>query len=364
MNKNESDKYYIQETFKLALKGKYTAHPNPMVGAIIVKNGKVIGKGFHLSPGSPHAEQVAIKNAGSFVANSTLYVNLEPCCHYGRTPPCSDLIINKKIKRVVISSPDPNPLVNGNSIRQLKKAGIDVKVGVLKDQAIKLNDGFFNKFLLKRPIVICKSGMSLDGKVSLGNGISKWITSRESRKDVQIERALSSLVFSSSKTVIMDNPNFNIRDPLLLKKIIKQPSLGIVDTTLKIPLQNNIFKDLNRKIYLFTSIKNTTKNYKKNVIIVYIKSERGQMNITKCMNYLATQDINTVLVEAGPTLTKSFLKKMLVDELILYIAPKIIGHTGNSFSGITHIKKLSKKINYRISDMIQIGNNIKVRLQK
>ena len=364
MNKEKFDEYYIRETFKLALNGKFTAHPNPMVGAVVVKNNKIIGKGFHLKPGSPHAEQVAIKNAGISALNSTLYINLEPCCHYGRTPPCSDLIINKKIKRVVISSLDPNPLVNGKSVKQLRSAGIEVKIGILKDEAIKLNNGFFKKFVLKRPIIICKTGISLDGKISLNNGVSKWITSIDSRKDVQMERAVSSLIFSSSKTVIMDNPNFNVRNPELLKKIIKQPCLGIVDRALKIPLENKIFKNISRKIYLFTSVKNTAKKYKKNVTIVYIKAEKGKMNIAKCMSYLATQDINSVFIEAGPTLIESFLKKSLIDEMILYIAPKIIGHTGKSFSGVTYIKELSKKINYKISDMIAIGNNLKVRLEK
>ena len=364
MNKEETDKYYIRETFKLALNGKYTVHPNPMVGAVIVKNGKIIGKGYHLKPGSPHAEQEAINDAGKSAHNSTLYINLEPCCHYGRTPPCSDLIISNKIKRVVVSSLDPNPIVNGKSIEQLKRSGIEVKTGVLEDDAIKLNQGFFNKFLLNRPAVICKSGISLDGKISLSNGVSKWITSEESRQDVQMERSITSLIFTSSKTVILDNPSLNVRDPLLLKKILKQPDLAIVDTRLKIPMKSKIFNNSSRKIYLFTSIKNTAKKYKKNVIIVYMETIDKKINISKCMKYLAKQDINYIFIEAGPTLIKSFLKKSLIDEMILYIAPKIIGSTGRTFSGVTHIKNLSKKIKFRISDMIPIGNNIKVRLEK
>ena len=364
MNKEDIDKYYIEETFKLALNGKFTAHPNPMVGAIVVKNGKILGKGYHFKPGFPHAEQEAIKNAGKSVQNSTLYINLEPCCHFGRTPPCSNLIIDSKIKRVVISCLDPNPLVNGKSVRQLKKFGIEVKIGVLKNKAMRLNKGFFSKFLLKRPNIICKSGISLDGKVSLGNGLSKWITSEESRLDVQKERALSSLIFSSSSTVMIDNPRLSVRDPSLLKKILKQPDLGIVDRTLKIPLNNKIFKESFRKIYLFTSVKKTTKKYKKNVTIVYMETRKGRVDIMKCMSFLAKQDINNIFVEAGPTLMESFFKKSLADELILYISPKIIGNTGRSFSGVTYIKKLSEKIKFKISDMISIGNNLKVRLEK
>ncbi|MFL2559640.1 MAG: bifunctional diaminohydroxyphosphoribosylaminopyrimidine deaminase/5-amino-6-(5-phosphoribosylamino)uracil reductase RibD [Gammaproteobacteria bacterium] len=155
---------------ELAKKGNYTTHPNPRVGALVVKNNTIIGKGYHKNPGSSHAEQIAIKNAGSNCKGSTLYVNLEPCCHFGKTPPCLDLIIRSKIKRVVISSIDPNPLVNGKSITQLKHAGIEVKIGICNNDAIEINKGFYSKFLNKKPFVVVKSGISLDGKIALHNG--------------------------------------------------------------------------------------------------------------------------------------------------------------------------------------------------
>ena len=364
MIKEEVDKFYIRKTFDLALKGKFTVHPNPMVGAIIVKNKKIISRGFHKNPGSPHAEQVAIRKAGNNVKNATLYVNLEPCCHYGRTPPCLDLIIQKKISRVVISSIDPNPLVNGFSIKQLRKAGIEVKINVLRNEAVHLNKKFFSKYINKRPFITAKSGISLDGKISLSNGISQWITSNDSRKDVQKERATSSLILTSSNTILADNPKMSVRDKLLKQKILKQPDVAILDSNLRIPLSHNIFSDENRIIYLFTNKKNTKKKYKSNVYIISNMADNDKIDIKKCIKYLASQDINNIFIESGPKLIESFLKLKLIDELLLYIAPIIIGHTGKNFSGVSYITKLSKKIKFTINDMISIGNDLKVRMVK
>lgn len=362
--KNDIDIDYIRQTFILALKGKFTAHPNPMVGAIIVKNNKIISKGYHRHPGSAHAEQIAIKKAGSQAKKSTLYINLEPCCHYGRTPPCLDLIIQSKISRVVISSIDPNPLVNGFSIKKLRKAGIEVKINVLKKEALDLNKNFFSKFINNRPFITAKSGISLDGKISLSNGVSKWITSNASRIDVHKERAASSLILTSSNTVIADNPKLSVRGKALESKICKQPDIAVLDSKLRIPLSSNIFSDKSRKIYLFTNRKSSRKKYRSNVVIVSNVTTNGKIDIKKCINYLASQDINNIFIESGPRLIESFLKLKLIDELLLYIAPKIIGYTGKNFSGVTYINKLSKKIKFSINDMIPIGNDLKIRMVK
>ena len=180
MTDKETDKYFMQKVIKLAKNGQYTVHPNPMVGAIVVKNNKIISSGYHRKPGGAHAEQEAIKKAGSNAKNSTLYINLEPCCHYGRTPPCSDLIIQSKIRRVVVSCLDPNPLVNGKSIKQLRRSGVIVNTGTLRKEAKELNKGFFSKFINRRPYITAKFGMSIDGKISLeskkGVGTKFYIT--------------------------------------------------------------------------------------------------------------------------------------------------------------------------------------------
>ena len=366
-NKAALDIYYIKKTFELAKKGSYTTHPNPRVGALVVKNNTIIGKGYHKNPGSSHAEQIAIKNAGSNCKGSTLYVNLEPCCHFGKTPPCLDLIIKSKIKRVVISSIDPNPLVNGRSIKQLKHAGIEVKIGICNDDAIKINKGFYSKFLNKKPFVIVKSGISLDGKIALHNGESKWITSSLSRSDVQKERALSSMILTTSETILADNPRLTVREAGLKKKIFKQPDLALLDSNLRISPKSKIFSDSSRKIYLFTSKKSKGKltvSFKSNVQVISLPYRNQKLDITKCFEILANQGVNNIFVESGSTLISSLFKHSLVDELLLYISPKILGNTSTNFSGIDYIQKLSKKIKLKISDMIPIGNNLKVRLSK
>ena len=364
MNNKDIDKFYMNEVLKLACKGKYTVQPNPMVGAIIVKNNKIISSGYHKKPGGPHAEQEAIRKAGKRANNSTLYINLEPCCHYGRTPPCSDLIIQSKIKRVVISCLDPNPLVNGKSIKQLRKSGIIVKTGILKLESMSLNKGFFSKFINKRPHITAKFGVSIDGKIALHNGESKWISSAESRDDVHKERALNSVIFTSAETILKDNPQMTVRNNLLLKKIIKQPDVAIIDRNLKIPTSSKIFKDKSRLIYLFTSRNRSSNKYRSNVVLVKISSKNNRLNIKECINYLAQQDINSIFLESGSRLMSSFLKDKLIDEILLYIAPKILGSSSISFSGVTDIKNLSDKMSFSISDMIIINRDLKVKLER
>ena len=364
MNDIDIDKNYIARCLLLASKGRFSADPNPMVGAIIVKNNKIVGKGYHKRPGSPHAEQMAIKQAGKQAVKSTLYINLEPCCHHGKTPPCSDLIIKNKISRVVISSIDPNPLVNTRSIKQLRKAGIQVNVGILKDEALNLNKGFFTRFTKKRPYITAKFGMSLDGKISLANGVSKWITSKESRRDVHLERAMTSIILTSSKTIISDNSRFTIRDKDIISRIDKQPDLAILDSSLEIPLNHKVFIPTNRMIYLFTLKENIRKKYKKNVKVIKVSKKDNQISLSACIKYLGKNNFNNVFVEAGSSITSTMLKLNLIDELLLYISPKIIGESGKSFSGVSYINKLSRKIKYRINDIIRLEKDIKVRLIK
>ena len=362
ISKKEKDIFYIKKVIELARKGQYTAHPNPMVGAIIVKNDKIIGQGYHKKIGTPHAEQIAIKQAGKKVKNSTLYVNLEPCCHFGRTPPCSNIIIESKIKRVVICERDPNPIINGKSIKQLKKANIIVDVGLYSNKALQLNKGFYNRFNFKLPYVTAKIGMSLDGKTSLSNGDSKWITSHKSRTDVQHERALSSLILSTSNTIIKDNPLLNVREKSLQKKIIDQPSLAIIDSNLRIPLNSKVFSNYKRRVIVFTAKKRIYKKYKSNVEIITVTSTKDGLNIKNCLKHLALRNYNNIFIESGPKLISTLLKKNLINELILYIAPTILGDKSNSFSNIDSIKTLSKKIKFNFNDMIHIGSDIKLKL--
>tara|TARA_Y100000590_G_scaffold242765_1_gene272848 strand:+ start:3619 stop:4728 length:1110 start_codon:yes stop_codon:yes gene_type:complete len=363
----EKDVYFMRKALDCANNGLYSTHPNPRVGAVIVKNNKILGTGYHRHTGSDHAEYMAIKKSKNDCANSTLYVTLEPCCHYGKTPPCTNFIIENKIKRVVISSIDPNPLVSGKSVRLLRKHGIKVNIGVLKNESHEINKGFFSRFQNNRPYISAKSGISLDGKIALHNNQSKWITSNLSRENVQIERALSSAILTTSNTILSDNPKLTVRDSSLLRKIKQQPTLVILDSQLRVDEKMNVFKDLERNIIIFTA-KNINQikqsKYKNNVKVITVPSNKGFLDLNQVMEALSNEEINELLVESGSTLTGNLIKESLLDELILYISPKILGHSSKTFSGINSIKKLSQKINFKINDIIEISHDLKLRLSR
>ncbi len=357
----DKDLQYLRKALMLAKKGVYSVNPNPAVGAVVVKNKKIIGMGYHKSPGSEHAEQIALKKAGRNTIGATLYVNLEPCCHYGKTPPCLDLILEKKIKRVVICQKDPNPLVNGKSIRLLKKNGIDVKLGLLESEAISLNKKFNHYHLTNMPYIVAKTGMSLDGKIADHRWNSKWITSSASRDDVQKERAMSSSILSTSSTIIKDDPRLNIRKKEYLTKLKIQPPLLILDNKLKVPLTSKVFRDTLRQIYIFTSI-STRKKYKSNVTIVKTPNKNKKLDLEFIIKYVASQNINNIFVESGPKLLSSLITDNLIDEFLFYIAPKLLGNNSKSFNSITYINKLSQKLDYHINYTEQINNDLKMSL--
>ena len=360
MNK-DIDKYYLDMTLKLAQKGEFTVYPNPKVGAIIVKDNKIVGSGYHKSSGSSHAEAIAIEKAGSKSKNSTLYVNLEPCSHFGKTPPCVDLIIKHQIKRVVIANYDPNPLVNKKSINKLRRAGISVSMGILKEKAILLNKEFYHMHQSKMPHVTVKVGLSLDGKIALSNGFSKWITSAESRQDVQSERAKSSVILSTSKTILNDNPSLNVRETHYLRQLRKQPDLAVIDNSLCLNKNLHIFNDSKRKILIFTH-SNEKRKYRNNVEVIRLSKNHNY--IQKVFNLLLERGHYKVFVESGSTLISHLLRKQLINELLLYVSPKLLGHLSNSFSGIHNITKLNDKINFKVHDILPIKNDLKIRLVK
>ena len=363
----EKDIYFMQKALNYAHKGLYSAHPNPRVGAVLVKENKILGTGYHRHTGSDHAEYIAIKKSKNNCVGSTLYVTLEPCCHYGKTPPCSDIIIQNKIKRVVISSIDPNPLVSGKSVSLLRKHGVVVEIGLLENESINMNKGFFSRFQKNRPYIIAKSGISLDGKVALHNNESQWITSSQSRDNVQMERALSSAILTTSNTILADNPKLTVRNSNLLKRIKCQPLLVVLDSDLRLSNKMHIFKDPNRHIIIFTKKKISHAlrlKYKDNVEIIQVAAKGKYINLNEIMKILSKKEINELLVESGPTLTGNLIRESLLDELILYISPKILGHTSKAFTNIHNIKKLSQKINFKINDIIKINHDLKLHLSK
>ena len=314
----------MELAIELAKKGEGKVNPNPMVGALIVKDGTIIGEGYHEKYGEGHAEVNAFKSLKEDPSGATMYVTLEPCSHYGKTPPCVDKIIQSKIKRVVIGMIDPNPLVSGNGVDKLKRAGIEVKVGVLEDKCKKLNEIFIKYILTKNPFVVLKTAMSLDGKIATRTGESKWITSEKSRLEVHNLRNKLSAIMVGVNTVIKDNPELTCRiengnDPIRI----------IVDSTLKIPMDSKVLQNKDNKTIIVTTkranINSMQELLKKNIQVIIIEEKNGQVDLSALIKKLGELGIDSILLEGGSTLNYSALEENIVDKVMVYIAPKIIG---------------------------------------
>lgn len=318
---------YMQRALELAKKGIGYTHPNPLVGALIVKNKKIIGEGYHKVYGDSHAEINAFNNAAEDVTGATMYVTLEPCSHYGKTPPCAYAIVEKGIKKVVIAMKDPNPLVSGKGIEILKNNGIEVITGVLEKEAKKLNEIFIKYITTKHPFCILKTAMTLDGKIATNIGDSKWISNESSRKLVHKLRHQVSGIMVGIGTVLADDPFLTTR----LKKINGiNPTRIIVDTYGRIPLNANVLKDCEKaKTILATTKLSEAKKLKEiekrgaKIIITPLKDRK--VDLTFLMEALGKQKIDSILLEGGATLNYSALKENIVDKLISFIAPKMVG---------------------------------------
>lgn len=315
-----SDEFFLKQTFKLAKKGLSWTNPNPLVGAVIVKNGRIIGKGFHHKTGLPHAEIEALNSAVENPEGATLYVNLEPCNYFGKTPPCVPVIIRSKIKRVVCSTKDPNPKVFGQGLAKLQKAGIEISVGILENEARELNEAFFTFHEKKRPFVAIKFATSLDGKMATGTGDSKWITSGKARKYARALRGQYQAVVVGINTVLTDNPHLGIRI-----KGKKNPVRIILDPKLQIPLNAQVLRDSN---VIIATTKKANKFKKENLkkmgfIILSFNSE--YIKIPELLSTLKEKEIISILVEGGGETLGSFVDSRIIDKVYAFHAPTIIG---------------------------------------
>lgn len=321
MDKHEQ---YMKRAFELAKQGWGRTNPNPLVGAIIVKNGEVIAEGFHANIGGAHAEVNAIKNAKCDVSGGTIYVSLEPCSHFGRTPPCTQAIINAGIKEVVIAMEDPNPKCNGNGINILREAGISVIENVLEDEAKKINEIFIKYITRKKPFVIMKSAMTLDGKIATSTGNSKWVTGESARNHVHRIRDRVSAIMVGINTVLADDPMLTTRrDGENDKDAIKI----IVDSTGKLPTGSRLLTT-GKTILATTSKIDQSKEkqlLEKGVTILKCDGEYENVNLNILMDKLYELEIDSVLIEGGGTLNWSALKSGIVDKVMCYIAPKLVG---------------------------------------
>jgi len=316
---SQQDLCFLKKTFSLARRAEGFTSPNPLVGALFVKNGKILSYGYHHKAGKPHAEIEAIKAAKKSLSGSTLYINLEPCCHFGRTGPCVDEIIKKGIKRAVIATADPNPRVNGKSIKKLRRSGIEVEVGLCKKGAQEINEVFFKNIREKKPFVVAKVAQSLDGKIATGKGISQWITSGSSRKFSKRLRDKYDCILIGSNTLIKDNPG--------LEGLKRSPFKAVISPRLNIPLDSSLLKKNPYKLIIFTSDKSKLKRKKipLKVKVFFLKEEKGWLPIEKILKILYSLGIMSVFIEGGSQTLGRFFIKREVDKVFFFIAPKIIG---------------------------------------
>jgi|TARA_B110000902_G_scaffold165712_1_gene189198 diaminohydroxyphosphoribosylaminopyrimidine deaminase/5-amino-6-(5-phosphoribosylamino)uracil reductase len=342
----------------LAERGVFTTAPNPRVGCVIVKNEVIIAEGWHHRAGEAHAEVNALLQLNQREANGAdCYITLEPCSHDGRTPPCCDAIIKAGIKRVIIAMKDPNPMVAGRGIEKLKQVGIVVVLGVLEEQAEKLNQGFCQRMRMGRPYIRSKLAMSVDGKTAMASGESQWITSQDARQDVQKLRAQSSVILTGIGTVLNDDPSLSVRpgDWYPQGELVRQPLRVVIDSNLRIPLNAKILNS--EAETLVVSIKPSDK---KGVNVMVIQADRGHVDLKKLMNRLAEREINDVMVEAGSKLNGALVQAGLVDELVIYMAPKLLGDSAQGLFHLPALQKMSQNIALNITDIRAVGSDWRI----
>lgn len=360
----DRDKFFMERALRLAEKGVGSTSPNPMVGAVLVKDGEIIGEGFHKKAGEPHAEVLALKQAGERARGAELFVTLEPCSHYGRTPPCVQAIIKAGVTGVVAAMEDPNPLVSGRGIKMLEEAGIQVRVGVMEERARKLNEVFIKYITTKKPFVVGKIAQSLDGKIALSSGISRWITGEPARIRAHELRSRYDAVMVGIGTVLADDPLLTCRLPGREKDPVKI----VVDSTLKIPVNARLFQDSGKVIIAATQKADRQKMRVLKELgadIIETESNGGDMvNLPQLFEILGTMGITGVLVEGGSRLLASLSKEELLDKLIIFVAPRLIGAEGLSSVGNLFVDELKKTPRFRIDSLEQVGEDIMLEAYK
>ena len=344
----DNDTKYMSLALSLAKKAEGMTRPNPLVGAVLVKKGKVIGKGYHQKAGLPHAEIEAFSDAAkknNSIKGATLYVTLEPCCHENkRTPPCVKAILEMNISKVFVSMLDPNPVVSGKGVKLLKKNGIDVEVGLLEEKSKGLNESFTKYITLKRPFTTLKLAATLDGKIAAYTGDSKWIGSVNQRKYAHQLRNKSDAILVGIETILKDNPSLNVR----LSKRTSDPIPIILDSDLRIPLNSNVLK-IHQQVIIATSKAQQSAKFKQlqdlGAIILNIKKNKeGYLNLNELMRKLAKLEIMSVLIEGGSKVAASALKNGIVDKVVFFYSPKIVGADGISMIGELGIPSIKKSL--------------------
>ena len=360
---------WMARAVRLARLGLYTTDPNPRVGCVIVKNGELVSDGWHRKAGEPHAERIALAAAGERAAGATVYVTLEPCCHQGRTPPCSDALLAAGVERVVVAMQDPNPLVAGKGLEQLRSAGIDVVTGVLEGEAAKLNPGFIKRMSRGLPYVRCKLAMSLDGRTAMASGESKWISSDASRRDVHRLRARSSAIITGIGTVLADDPALTVRLPVdALHGVgseaeILQPLRVVLDTRLSISPDARLIRQPGETIVVTTSDDEAAAEPLLAAGATILRQDHSdEIDLEALLVQLAETGINEVLLESGATLAGAAVSAGLVDELLVYLAPHLMGDSARGLLHLPGIGTMAQRIELTTTDLRQIGPDIRLTL--
>ena len=355
-----ADIAHMTLALQLAERGLYTTTPNPRVGCVLVRDGKIVGTGWHQRAGEPHAEILALRMAGAQAQGATAYVTLEPCSHHGRTPPCADALVQAGIQRVVAAMQDPNPLVSGQGLARLANAGVMVECGLLETEAHRLNPGFIKRMRYNLPWLRIKTAASLDGRTALNNGISQWITGTAARQDVHAWRARSCAMLTGIGTVLADNPRLTVRDI----DTPRQPWRIVLDSQLRTPPQANILDTPGTLIVCATYFSDRAAALEsRGAEILLLPNDNQQIDLSRLLTLLAQRGVNEIMVEAGATLNGAFLTQQLVDEWIAYIAPTILGNHARSLFTLPELTSLTQAQHGTITDIRQIDTDCRLILQ-
>ncbi|MBK1641817.1 riboflavin biosynthesis protein RibD [Chromatium okenii] len=362
------DYEHLARALQLAERGRYTTAPNPCVGCVLAQGERVVGEGWHHRAGEPHAERLALAQAGTAAWGATAYVTLEPCCHHGRTPPCTEALLAAGVTRVVGAMTDPNPLVAGQGFAQLRQAGIAVEVGLLETQARALNRGFIKRMELGLPLVRCKLAASLDGRTALANGDSQWITSDAARRDVQRLRASSSAIVTGIGTVLVDNPSLNVRlsatelPGMAADEAVRQPLRVVVDSHWRLPLNARLLRLPGETLVVgcADAPKRMAALQAVGAQVYRCAAHEGRVDLTALMRELAQRGINEVLLETGATLAGAMLAAELIDELVLYLAPHIMGDMALGLFQLPQLMTMNERVAFTFIEVRQIGVDVRI----
>jgi diaminohydroxyphosphoribosylaminopyrimidine deaminase/5-amino-6-(5-phosphoribosylamino)uracil reductase len=365
---SDFDRFAMQRALTLAARGLETTDPNPRVGCVIAQRGRVVGEGWHERAGEAHAEVAALRAAGAQAAGATAYVTFEPCSHHGRTPPCTEALTAARVARVVYGATDPNPLVNGAGAAALRRAGIVVEGGLLEQEAIELNAGFCRRMQHGRPLVRVKLAMSLDGRTALANGESRWITGEEARRDVHQWRARSSAILTGIGTVLADDPRLDVRLPQEAGAGPRRPPLRVVlDTQLRTPLEARLFGTGSEVLILTTQTApddaRAAALTARGARVESLPAAANRLDLPAVLDRLGELELNEVLVEAGAILAGALLGQSLVDELLLYVGPRLLGPTARALVELPALQGLAEAPAFALFEMQQIGEDLRLRLR-